>query len=220
MPSHRNARTKHRAPRTRRQPAVRRQELCDAAARLIVRQGYLPLSIERLAQESGVSKALFYTYFPDQYALFNHLLHRELTGLFAGGLDLAAQIRDLDQAILLCGTLYFEHVARAGLLLHILFADRYMTGYVERRLLRLRNSILLRLMHATQSATALSKSELRAAIEMMIAIPEEAGRLVFTRELELNVGRQLCRTLLASAIHALRAPNAVLAGLVRPHHVA
>jgi len=192
----------------------------ESAAGMVVQQGYLPLPIEQLAKHSGVSKALFYTYFRDQYELFNGLLERELNGLLAGGLDLASQVKEVEQAALLCGTLYFEHVARSGPLLHILLADRYMAGHLERRLLRQRNYILSRLARKARLDFKLSKAEILAAIEMMIAIPEEAGRLVFTKELDLEIGRQLCRTLIASSLKALRAPDAVLSGLISPHHVA
>jgi AcrR family transcriptional regulator len=187
---------------------------------MVVQQGYLPLPIEQLAAKSGVSKALFYTYFPDQYALFNRLLERELNDLLAGGLDLASQVKDIDQAAVLCGTLYFEHVARCGPLLHILMADRYMAGRIERRILKLRNTVLLRLARNSRPVFAMSKPELLAAIEMMIAIPEEAGRLVFTKEMDVNVGRPLCRTLIASSMRALRDPDVALGGLVLTHDVA
>jgi AcrR family transcriptional regulator len=220
MPTKGKPRPAQRSPRTRQTPAVRRQQLSDAAARLVVKQGYLPLPIERLAAQSGVSKALFYTYFPDQYALFNNLLERELNALLSGGLDLASQVEDIEQATLLCGTLYFEHVARSGPLLHILMVDRYMAQHVERRLLRPRNAVLIRLARTARQTFKLSKEETQAAIEMMIAIPEEAGRLVFTKELDMNVGRQLCRTLIASSLRALRAPDVVLSGLVGTHYVA
>jgi len=192
----------------------------ESAARMIVQQGYLPLPVEQLATRSGVSKALFYTYFPDQYALFNTLLERELTGMLAGGLDLASQVKDIEQSALLCATLYFEHVARSGPLLHVLMADRYMAGHVERRLLKLRNTILQRLAGEARVALKLSKAEMLAAIEMIIAIPEETGRLVYTKELAMDVGRPLCRTLISSSLRALRNPDAVLTGLVRAYDVA
>jgi len=205
------------APRTRQKPAVRREQLSDTAARMIVKQGYLPLPIEQLAQNSGVSKALFYTYFPDQYSLFNNLLERELTGLLAAGMDVASRVKDLEQTALLCGSLYFEHVARAGTLLSILMTDRYMSGRIERRLLRLRDTILLRIAREARRNFKLSKSEILAALEMMIAVPEEAGRLVFHKELSQEVGRTLCRTLILSSLQALRDPEAALGTLVRPN---
>lgn len=206
------------AKRTRLRPQVRREQLIDSAARLVVAQGFLPLPAERLAKAAGVSKALVYTYFPEQYALFNSVLERELTALVAGGLDTASQVRDLDQAAVLCAMIYFEHVARTGPLLNILMSDRYMSGRIERRLLRLRNVVLRRLVRlAAAGLPLLSKKEILAAIEMMTSIPEEAGRLVFHEELDAAVARQICQSLILSSLQALRAPDAALAGT---HHVA
>jgi AcrR family transcriptional regulator len=222
-PKKKNSRPIRSKPRIKRQrlsPAIRKAHIIDSAARLIVQQGFLPLPIEQLAASSGVSKALFYTYFPDQYALFNRLLERELNGLLTGGLDIASQVQDIEQAAVLCGTLYFEQIVRSGPLLHILIADRYMAGHIERRLLKLRNTILQRLVRTAALSLPLSKSEILAALEMMTAIPEEAGRLVFGGELTINVGNELCRALIASSLRTLRSPDAVLAGLVRTYDVA
>lgn len=198
--------------RTRLRPEVRREQLIDSAARLVVEQGFLPLPAERLAKAAGVSKALIYAYFPTQYDLFNSLLDRELTALVTGGLDTASQVKDLDQAAVLCAMIYFEHVARAGPLLHILMSDRYMSGHVARRLIRLRNAVLRRLTRLAAANLPLSKKEILAAIEMMTAIPEEAGRLVFHEELDPAAARQICRSLILSSLQALRAIDRALAG--------
>jgi AcrR family transcriptional regulator len=225
MPARKKTVPRSRAPRsstagssrrTRLRPQIRREQLIDAAARLVVAQGFLPLPAERLAKTAGVSKALVYTYFPEQYALFNSLLERELTALLTGGLDTASQVRDLDQAALLSAMIYFEHVARTGPLLHILMSDRYMAGHIERRLVRLRNVALRRLVRLAADNLDLSKKEILAAIEMATAIPEEAGRLVFHEELDPAVARQICHSLILSSLQALRAPDAALAGT---HHV-
>jgi AcrR family transcriptional regulator len=221
MPARKKPVSKPRAPqsatrrdsqRTRLRPQVRREQLIDSAARLVVAQGFLPLPAERLAKAAGVSKALVYSYFPEQYALFNSLLERELTALVTGGLDTASQVRDLEQAAVLCAMIYFEHVARTGPLLNILMSDRYMSGRIERRLVRLRNVVLLRLIRLAAASLRLSKKEILAAIEMMTAIPEEAGRLVFHEELDAAVARQICRSLILSSLQALRAPDVALAG--------
>jgi AcrR family transcriptional regulator len=199
------------APRNKRLKVEhRRSELIDAAARLVVEQGYLPLSIERLAVIAGVSKALVYSYFPTQYALLNAILEREVFGMFAGGLDTASQVKDLDQAALLCAMLYFEHVARAGPLLHILTSDRFMAGHVERQPAHLVQTVLGRLSALGRKHLPLSKQEVAAAIGMAMAIPEEAGRLVFHKELDAAVARQICHSLIVSSLEALRAPDRVL----------
>jgi AcrR family transcriptional regulator len=191
-------------------PEARRARLLDAAGRLIVVQGFLPLNMERLAVAAGVSKALVYSYFATPHDLYNVLLEREMTGLLQGGLATASRVADLDQASLLCAMFYFEYVCRCGPLLHILLSDRYMAGRVAPRALQMRDSLRRRLTRLAGRTLRLSKREILAAIEMIIAIPEEAGRLVFHREIDAAVARQTCHSLVVSSLHALRAPERIL----------
>jgi AcrR family transcriptional regulator len=198
-------------PKSRRlSPEARRVEILEAAARLVVEQGYLPLALEQLARCAGTSKALIYAYFPTQYALFNALLDREVDGLRVGGLETASQVQDLDQAIVLCGMLYFEHVARNGPLLNILMTDLYMAGHFDLQQEQARSLIMGRLKRLAEQTLPLSEQEIYAAIEMMAAIPEEAGRLVFHKELDQTTARQVCHGLLVSSLKALRSPDAIV----------
>jgi AcrR family transcriptional regulator len=190
-------------------PQVRRAQILDAAARLVVEQGYLPLPVEQLARAAGASKALIYTYFPTQYVLFNALLERETQSLALAGFETASRVEDLDQAASLCAMMYYEHVARSGPLLHILMSDLYMAAHVEPRLLALREEVVGRLLKLAAGSLRLSEQELLAAIEMIAAIPEESGRLVFHNELDHATARQICHGLIASSLKALRAPENV-----------
>ena len=114
----------------------------NAAAKLIVKQGYLPLSIEALARAANASKALVYTYFATQYDLFNRLLQREIAGLAGAGVETAARLSDLEPAAILCGMLYFEYVAQRGPLLHILMTDLYLAEHIEPEATRVGRAIL------------------------------------------------------------------------------
>ena len=167
--------------------------------------------MERLAADAGVSKALVYSYFATPHDLFNSLLEREMAGLLQGGLATAARVADLDQAAVLCAMFYFEYVCRSGPLLHILLSDRYMSGHSAPRALHMRNALRRRLARLASATLPLSRREILAAIEMLIAIPEEAGRLVFHREIDAAVARQTCHSLMLSSLHALRAPERILA---------
>ena len=190
-------------------PELRRAQILEAAARLVVEQGYLPLPVEQLARAAGASKPLIYAYFPTQYALFNALLEREVSSLALAGFDTASRVEDLDQAAVLCAMMYYDHVARSGPLLHILMTDLYMEGHIEPRLLATRDDLLQRLLQLGGKALPLGEQEIFAAIEMIAAIPEEAGRLVFHRELDPTTARQICHGLIVSSLKALRAPGAV-----------
>jgi len=198
------------APRGKRlAPEVRRAQILEAAGRLVVEQGYLPLPLEQLARNAGTSKALIYAYFPTQYELFNALLNREIESLALGGLDTASRVEDLEQAAVLCAMLYFEHVARNGPLLNILMTDRFMAGHIDTKALQTRDVMLRRLKSLAANKILLSEQELAAAIEMMTAIPEESGRLVFHHELDQTTARRICHGLTVSSLKALRSPDQV-----------
>jgi AcrR family transcriptional regulator len=190
-------------------PELRRAQMLEAAARMVVEQGYLPLPIEQLARAAGASKALIYAYFPTQYALFNALLDREIQSLALAGFDTASRVNDLDQAAVLCAMMYYEHVARSGPLLHILMTDLYMKEHIEPRLLEMRDDVMRRLLKLASESLPLNDAEIYAAVEMMSAIPEESGRLVFHGELDPTTARQICHGLITSSLKALRAPDGV-----------
>jgi AcrR family transcriptional regulator len=189
----------------------------DAASRLIVKQGYLPLAMEKLAQEAESSKGLLYVYFPTQYDLFNALLERELRALALSGLETAARVNDLDQSILLCAMLYFEHVAQYGPLLHILIADLYMADHIDAKVIQRLREMTQRLWRQAHKCLPLSVKEFEAALEMMAALPEEAGTLAFEKRVEPKAARELCHTLVLSSLRALRTPNdAIVSAGPRP----
>jgi AcrR family transcriptional regulator len=184
----------------------------DAASRLIVRQGYLPLPIETLAQAAHASKALVYAYFPTQYKLFNALLERELRALALGGLETAAHVDNLDQSVLLCAMLYFEHIAQYGPLLHILLTDLYMAGHVEAKLTEQIRQMTQRLWRLAQKALPLTAAEFEASLEMIATLPEETGTLAFEKRMEAQVARELCHTLVLSSLRALYTPDGASLG--------
>jgi AcrR family transcriptional regulator len=204
------------ANRKRLDPNVRRAQILDAAARLIVKQGFLPLSIEALAQDAEASKALIYTYFANQHELFNALLKREIAGIATAGIDTASQVNDLEQAAVLCGMLYFEHVANCGPLFQILMTDLYMSDHIADDTTRDGKAILQRLVRLARKNLKLTDKEIVAAIEMIATIPEEAGSLAFHKELDLTTARQLCHALMLASLQSLKSPGRVT---VSPDHV-
>lgn len=202
---------KDTAPTKRRRltPEVRRASIMDAAAELIAKQGFLPLSIEALAQLAGTSKALIYAYFPTQYDLFNALLEREIAELANAGVETASRVDDLEQAAVLSAMLYFERIAQSGPLLHILLTDLYMAGHIDSKSTESGNAMLQRLIRLARTSLKLSRKEILAAIEMIAAVPEEAGSLAFHKELDASVAREICHTLMLSSLQALRSPGRV-----------
>jgi AcrR family transcriptional regulator len=189
--------------RSRRSPAERRAEIMTRAAALVLEQGALPVSLDRLAQEVGVSKALIYNYFPTQHDLFNALLGQEFQALRLRGIEAAATLAPVEAAALACAHIYFDHVAERGPVIHLILRDRFMARRLSPDVARFRDRLVLRLARASRRELRLSAKENIAAINLVITIPEEAGRLAYRGDIERERGRDLCGELVLSSLQAL-----------------
>lgn len=69
--------------RTRLEPAVRRRQIVEAAARVFAEHETSKVPFERIAQEAGVSRSLVYAYFSDRDSLFAAAYNHELEVLDA-----------------------------------------------------------------------------------------------------------------------------------------
>jgi AcrR family transcriptional regulator len=197
-------RTKQRPKsRNRLSPEARRRQLMELAAAMVLKQGGLPLSVAELARAAGVSKSLFYTYFPTQHDLLNALMVERVAALETAGLLAAPRHANFSEAVVKAAAIYFEDVAERGPLLHILLRDRYMTGHTAPRVRQFRDSVLGGLARAGRRALRLKAKEAVAAANLILTIPEEAGRLAFEGEMTGSRARELCRDLVASALAAI-----------------
>jgi AcrR family transcriptional regulator len=190
--------------RVRLSAEVRRGQLIQAASRLVLRQGYLPLPLERLASEAGVSKALIYGFFPDQHDLFNAVLAEQFAALRAAGLEAASQADDLERAALGCADIYLRHVAHVGPIAHIILRDLYMAQRLRPDLAGFRDRVARRLARLIRAELQLPPEEAVGLINLVTTIPEETGRLVWQGDLDLDSGLALGERLVRASLAALR----------------
>jgi AcrR family transcriptional regulator len=195
--------TAQRGGRARLSPEVRRGQILDAAEVLLIAHGGLPLPLEDLARAAQVSKALTYAYFPNQYDLANALLARRIAALQSAGLEDAAGRTGLFDAAQACAELYFEEVAQAGPVAHIVLRDPFMAGRIDPALAAIRDRIARRLARLARLTLRLSAKEAVAALSLITTIPEEAGRLVHAGDLTRERGRELTTRLIGSSLRAL-----------------
>ena len=73
--------TSRQRGRTRLDPAVRRQQIAEAAARVFAEHDPSEVSFEAVADEAGVSRSLVYSYFGDRGSLFAAAYTYELARL-------------------------------------------------------------------------------------------------------------------------------------------
>jgi AcrR family transcriptional regulator len=192
------------AKRMRLPAEARRAQLLQAAGALVLAQGYLPLALDKLAGEAGVSKALIYSYFPSQHDLFNALVAECFQELAAAGVQEAAAQTELTDAVLALGDLYFTHVAEGGPVAHVILRDLYMARQLAPELARFRDGVIRPLVRRARRELGLTPREAVAAANLLITIPEEAGAIAFSGEMVPERARELSRRLLGSALTSLR----------------
>lgn len=189
--------------RKRLAPDARRSQLLAVAARMVLAQGALPLSIAELGRKAGVSKALFYAYFPSQHDLIDAILLEHFAMLEASGLSAAARKRDLAEAVVASASIYFDHVAERGPVLHIILRDPFVSFSLSREVRAFRDRIFGALARSGRQKLRLSAREAVAAANLILTIPEEAGRLAFDGEMKRERAQELCMDLVTSALNAI-----------------
>lgn len=174
----------------------RTDQILDVAERLVLEAGALPIPMKRVGEMTGASRALVYVYFPDSEALARAVLRRQIERLISGGLGLVSLDSGVIEAVRAACAIYMDHVAQNGPLVSIILRDLSPGASRQSGLLR----ILARLAGGARRELRLTPHEAVVFIELMSAIPEEAGRLVFTGELTLADGQALSTRLVASSI--------------------
>ena len=192
--------------RTRLRPEVRRDQLLDAAAAVIADEGTQAMTMERIAERAGVSKALVYRYFGNRSALLVELYERESdTQPLADRIRGARTFEDRLRAIT---APYFDAVERSGLLFHRLVGEKSIEEDVESFRRQTRASVLR--FWVTQLRTeGLDREQATAFATMFQAAVEAAGGLVARREVGREVAEeQFYETALAALEAAKRSARA------------
>ncbi len=102
------------SPRQRMRGDDRRRQLLDDAAQILIERGAAAMTMERLAAEAGVSKALPYKHFENSEAVLAELYRRETVAL---GRAVWVALRDAgpDEDLIRVGIrAYFDEVSKRG----------------------------------------------------------------------------------------------------------
>ena len=195
------AATSDRQPRANRDE--RQADLLRHASREVLAQGGFPISFESLARAAQVSKALIYNYFPTQYALGNALLADALAAIDRTALRVAMAQPDLSGAARDSGLLYFDIVRAHGPLLHVLLADGYLAHGPDRAIFGRAALLLLPAARRLRRDLNLSPREANVVLQLLLTLPEEAGRKVFKGEADPTLARRLCAETIEASLAAL-----------------
>jgi AcrR family transcriptional regulator len=191
------------APKSSKPSGERRQEILSAASDLIAAQGFLPVPVEQIARAAGVSRALIYAYFPGQHDLYAALAERDMRALADALRRIPAA--KFPAAAKAWAETYFDTVAERGVVLHTLMTDPYLDERRSQVAVELRNALWRRMLRASRSYLSASPQDRVALLAILLAIPEELGRLARRGELARDRGRALCARLTLSSLRGARA---------------
>ena len=197
------ARRASRRPRTRLEPAARQDQILDAAARVVLRDGIRAVGLERLARDLGISKALAYSYFRTRDALLAALLRREQAALRDGGMVAALRARSFASLLRQTTRAYLEQALTRGPLIWALLADPSVARLMEAENRVERETTIRFFVRATRRRYGLPLAKAITAVRLLMAVTGEAGLAVAGGELSVDEATATCVTLISGALGAL-----------------
>lgn len=193
-----------RQRRTRLSPEVRRGQILDETARLILDEGLYAVSMERVARDVGISKGLVYNYFPTRDALLAALLSREQGELRDRGLASSLRAENFEDLIRQTTRLYLEQTRDRGALIAALLSDPSVAQLMAAENRADRDQTARYFVRATRQAYGLPLATAIAAVEMASALTDRAGRLVAEGQLDVETATEMCVSLITGGLAALR----------------
>ena len=173
--------------RTRLSPEARRDQLLDRAAAIVADEGTQAMTMERVAESAGVSKALVYRYFGNRSALLLELYERE-----SDTQPLASRIRgarSFEERLRAITAPYFDAVERNGLLFHRLVGEKSIEEDIE-AFRRQTRAAVLRFWVTQLRTEGLDREQATAFATMFQAAVEALGGLVARREVDRTVAEE------------------------------
>jgi len=182
----------------------RRADILAAATALIAETRSLPLNMQAIGKRIGASRALVYAHFSDQSALVEAVLAEQFSLIENAGLDDAIRAGDVAERGVRGAELYLRHIVDHGPALHVILRDAPHGASLPRGATRARNRALRALAGSARRDLRLSTEEAIVLVELVIAIPEELGRLTHSGDLMIEDALTICERLVRSGIEALR----------------
>jgi TetR/AcrR family transcriptional regulator, fatty acid biosynthesis regulator len=199
--------------RQRLAPEARAAQILDAAAQLLLNEGFTEVSMERLGREAGVSKALVYNYFPNRNELLRALLQREMGLLRESQSRQAKAAESFEDLVRRTTRLYIDNMKSRGPLLRKLWAEPAVARSLEEEHQRSRNETMLYLSRRVSREYGLPRHVALSAVDMGMALTEAAAQHLAQSNDDVEVTTEICVTLLLGGMAALAqryAPAAVV----------
>lgn len=189
--------------RTRLAPEVRRSQILDEAARLILEEGLSAVSMERLGRESAVSKALVYNYFPSREVLLAALLQREQSDLDSRGAKMALEAQSYEELIRQTTRVYLEHTKARGALIQALLADPSVLRLMAADTAAAQERTIRYFVRETRREYGLNLPVAISAMGLFMSLTDRAGKQVAEGSIDIDTAETMVVQIITGGLRKL-----------------
>lgn len=187
---------------SRKRADSRIHDILEATDALIVRTRSAEISLQDVANEVGISRALVYAYFPDRYRLLDAVLDRHLKWLDAAHLPDAATRGAFAERVENCAQIMLRHVIVRGGTLDLVLRERDVARQLDGSAARYLRRILITLARRAATELHMGHMEAMAFVELLAVIPLEAARRVQADGIDLRIAEEVCLRLIRASVRA------------------
>jgi AcrR family transcriptional regulator len=202
------ARAPSRRQRTRFSAEARREQLVEAAAELISREGLSGASMKSVARQVGISEAQAHNHFPRRQDLLLALARRELHAMETRRRAELSRGHDRYTRVTLSTVTYLREVAERGALIQVLLSSGEVREGLRAERQVVRGWDTNRVSEELTSQYGIPKELARAHTIVLTSLSLRAGRLLAAKKLSLAAAERL-------TIALVTAGNRELAGAYR-----
>ncbi len=190
-----------RTPR-RMNPEDRESAILDCAATIVAREGVSAATMDRISQESNVSRSLIYVYFKNVTELLQRLYLRETLALRKRQRHESAQLEDFEDYVRCLVRLYLENVHEKGDFMSKLMHEPTITGEFQSDFFVARRAASLTIAERISKEHAIPVSLAARLADMLMGLTARAGEQVLRFGLPYADAPNLVATMLMGAIEA------------------
>lgn len=189
--------------RRRYSPEVRRDMILDQTAEMIAQDGISNLTMEKIGQNAGVSKALVYNYFDSQSDLLRELLGRELKALRLKQFAAAEGAKTFEDLVRSVTHEYLSYIDKRGLIIEQLQSDPGISGGQDPTDYDRNTSVkYLAPLAARQFNLPIDLAE--AVTDISFGLPASAGAYLLKRKLDLKTVEDITVSMILGTLLQVR----------------
>lgn len=181
----------------------RREQLLEAAERLVLASGSLNISLNQIADDLGVSRTLIYVYFEGVPQIIDELFARQARNLEAVYDAACASDADFRGRMLQLFQGYLDQQEGRGQLAYLVLRERNQDSPLGAESARLFRRILRKLSRDVVEALKVTPREAFVLIELLASIPEALGRLVRKGQLDSHAAHCTNERLVGAALDTM-----------------